>query len=168
MITNFNREHRNTSFYSLTRMRDNIRSVFTEDNILILYISSDKIFHNSYHRLDINKLIGTYNFLCTFANHISQNRVLPYLGGNRDLLNIRFRQNRINSTNLYTSRNVGDNVFIRSMVLVPLFLGNLNIRGKSIKTFRKNLRIKSKLIANITKAISSHTRFNAFIIIVYT
>src|SRR3954471_19772568 len=118
MITNFNREHGNTSFSNFLTMRNNISSILTKDNVLILYISSDKIFHNSYHRLDINKLIGTYSFLCAFDNHISENRVFPYLGGKRDLINIRFRQNRINNTNLYTGRKVGNNVFIRSMVLV--------------------------------------------------
>src|SRR3954465_13680915 len=127
MTTNFNRKHRETSFSNFLRMRNNISSVFTEDNMLILYISSDKNFHNSYHMLNINKLSGPYSFLCSFANHISHNRMLPYLGGKRDFLNIRFKQNRIDSTNLCASRNMGDNVFIRSMVLVPLFLGNFNI-----------------------------------------
>src|SRR5215216_5018832 len=101
MATNFNRKHRNTRFSNFLRMKNNVSSIFIEDNMLILYISSDKIFHNSYHRLNINKLVGPYSFVCAFANHISHNRVLPYIGGKRDFLNKSFMQNRINSTNLY-------------------------------------------------------------------
>src|SRR3954468_7883225 len=112
MTTNFNRKHMNNSFSNFLRMRNNISSVFTEDNMLILYISSDKIFHNSYHMLNINELIRLTSFLCTFANHIIYNGMFPYLRSKRDFLHIRFMQNRINSTNSYASRNMGDNVFI--------------------------------------------------------
>src|SRR4051812_39158093 len=123
MITNSHRKHMNTSFPSFSRMRDNIRSVFTEYNVLILYILSDETFHNGYYRFNVYFLTRFHSFLCTFANHISYDRMFLYLSRKRDFLNIRFRQNRINSTNFYASRNMGNNVFIRSMVLVPLLLG---------------------------------------------
>src|SRR3954464_10125051 len=155
MITNFNRKHRNTSFYSFTRMRDNIRSVFTEDNMLILYISSDRVFHNSYHRYNIELLIRLHSFLSTCVIRTNYHRVLLYLNWERYFLNIRFRHNMISSTNFSASkRNMTNNIFIRSMVLIPFLLGNFDVRGKGLKTVGNTLGIKTKLIANITEVIS--------------
>src|SRR4051812_5611468 len=169
MITNFNRKHRNTSLSSLTRMRDNIGSVFTEDNMLVLYISSDRVFHNSYHRFNIQLLIRLHSFLSTFIICTNHHRILIYLSWKRYFLNIRFRHNMISSKNFSTSkRNMTNNIFIRSMVLIPLLLGNFYVRGKGFKIVGNTLGIKTKLLPNITEVISSHKRFNAFIIIVYT
>src|SRR3954469_26007759 len=169
MITNFNRNHRNTSFSSLTRIRDNIRNVFTEDNMLILYISSDRVFHNSYHRFNIQLLIRFHSFLSTIVIYTNHHRILLYLSWERYFLNIRFRHNMISSTNFSTSnRNMTNNIFIRYMILIPLLLGNFYVRGKGLKTVGNTLGIKTKLITNITKVIGSHKRFNTFIIIVYT
>src|SRR4051812_12838609 len=169
MITNFNRKHRHTSFSSLTRMRDNIRSVFTEDNVLILYISSDSVFHNSYYRFITQMLTRLHSFHCTFVICTNNHRVLLYLSWERHFLNMRLRHNMISSINLSTSnRNMTNNIFIRSMVIIPFLLGDLYVRGKGLKTFGNTLGIKTKLIANITEVIGSHKRFNAFTIIVYT
>src|SRR3954466_12776082 len=146
MITNSKRKHRDTSFYSFSRMRDNIRSVFTEDNVLILYISSDKIFHNSYHRFSIHFLIRFHSFLCTFVIRTNKHRGLLYLSWERYFLNIRFMHNKISSTNFSASnRNMTNNIFIRSMVLIPLLLRNLCVRGKGLKTIGNTLGIKTKL-----------------------
>src|SRR3954468_24855298 len=169
MITNFNRKHRNTSFSSLTRMRDNIRSIFTEDNVLIIYISSDRVFHNSYHRFNIQLLIRFHSFHCTFVICTNNHRILLYLSWERYFLNMRFRHNMISSTNFSTSnRNMTNNIFIRCMVLIPLILGNFYVRGKGLKIVGNTLGVNTKLITNITEVISFHKRFNAFIIIVYT
>jgi hypothetical protein len=54
------------------------------------------------------------------------------------------------------------------MVIAPIFLWNIKIRGKSLKTVSKYLRIKTINNTNIMKVIGSHKRFNAFIIIIYT
>src|SRR3954467_12366845 len=169
MITNFNRKHRNISFSSLTRMRDNIRSVFIEDNMLILYISNDSVFHNSYHEFITQKLTRLHSFHCTFVICTNNHRILLYLSWERHFINMRFRHNMISSTNLSTSnRNMTNNIFTRSMVLIPLLLGNFNVRGKVLKTVGNTLGIKTKLITNITEVVSTHKRFNAFIIVVYT
>src|SRR3954465_12936997 len=169
MITYFDRKHRNASFSSLTRMRDNIRSVFIEDNVLILYISSVKIFHNSYHRFNNQLLNRLHSFLSTFIICTNHHRILLYLGWERYFLNIRFRHNMISSTNFSTSnRNVTNNIFISSMVLIPLLFGNFYVTGKGLKIVGNTLGIKTKLITNIMEVVSSHKRFNAFIIIIYT
>src|SRR3954466_12483760 len=169
MITNFDRKHRDTSFSNFTRMRDNIRSIFTEDNVLILYISSDSFFHNSYHRFITQILIRLHSLHCTFIICTNNHRILLYLSWERNFLNMRFRHNMISSTNLSTSNwSMINNIFIRSMVLIALLLGNFYVRGKGLKTVGNTLGIKTKLIANIMEVISSHKRFNAFIIIVYT
>src|SRR3954468_10653507 len=124
-MINFNRKHRDTSFSNFTRMRDNIRSVFTEDNVLILYISSDSVFHNSYHRFITQMLTRLHSFHCTFAVCTNNHRILLYLSWERHFLNMRFRHNMISSTNLSTSNwSMTNNIFIRSMVLIPLLLGN--------------------------------------------
>src|SRR3954462_1290373 len=150
-------------------MRYNIRSVFIEDNVLILYISSVKIFHNSYHRFNIQLLNRLHSFLCTFFICTNNHRILLYLGGERNFLNMSYMHNMISSTNLSTSnRNMTNNIFIRSMVLISLLLGNFYVRDKGLKTVGNTLGIKTELIANITEVVNSHKRFNAFIIIVYT
>src|SRR3954466_10374022 len=169
MITNFNRKRMNTSFSSLTRMRNNIRSVFTEDNVLILYISSDSVFHNRYHRFITQMLTRLHNFHCTFVICTNNHRILLYLSWEMHFLNMRFRHNMISSTNMSTSnRNMTNNIFIRSMVLIPLLLGNFYVRGKVLKTVGNTLGINTKLTTKFMEVISTHKRFNAFIIIVYT
>src|SRR4051812_7122792 len=150
MITYFDRKHRKTSFSSLTRMRDNIRSVFTEDNVLILYIPSVKIFHNSYHSFNIQLLTRLHSFLSTFIICTNHHRILLYLSWKRYFINIRFRHNMISSTNFGASnRNMTNNIFIRCMVLIPLLLGNFYVRGKGFKTIGNTLVIHTKLITNI-------------------
>jgi hypothetical protein len=95
--------------------------------------------------------------------------MLLYLSRERRFLKIRLSQNAINSTNFSSSsRNTTNSFFIRCMILVPILLWNIKIRGKGLKTVSKYLRIKTINNSNIMKVIGSYKSFNAFIIIIYT
>jgi hypothetical protein len=95
--------------------------------------------------------------------------MLVYLSRERRFLKIKLRQNAINSANFSSSsRNTTNNIFIRRMILVPILLGNIKIRGKGLKTVSKYLAINTINSTNIMKVIGSNKSFNAFIMIIYT